>query len=191
MYYIKKNKDWILLNLPALVILISLVMAPHLHKTMRAWTGYIAFSLLILLLAINPLKVLFKNTVFLNRVNKYRRIIGVAVFTYSILHLLCFIIKKGGVSHAIEYIFHPLIITAFVSFVIFTFLAITSNNYSVKKIGYIRWKKLHEKVYIAEFGVMIHMILMGGNARVFGIAAFIPLMIVQYIRRIRKKRLKS
>ncbi len=190
-YCLKKNKDWILLNLPALVIIVFLIMAPDMHKTMRAWTGYIAFSLLVLLLAINPLKTLFKNIVFLSKISRYRRVMGVAIFTYSTIHLLCYIIKKGGILSAMKYVFHPIILTALISFIVFTPLAITSNNYFVKKMGHVKWKKLHEKVYIAEFGVMIHMILMGGTARLVGILAFIPLIIIQYIRRTRKKRLKN
>ena len=75
-YCLKKNKDWILLNLPALVIIVFLIMAPDMHKTMRAWTGYIAFSLLVLLLVINPLKTLFKNIVFLSKISRYRRVMG-------------------------------------------------------------------------------------------------------------------
>lgn len=189
--YLKKNKDWILLNLPALIILIFLIVDPSMHKTMRAWTGYIAVSLLVLLLAINPLKTLFRNIVFLSKISRYRRVIGVAIFTYSVIHLLCYLIKKGGILAAMKYIFHPVIITGLISFIIFTPLAITSNNYFVKKMGHVKWKKLHEKVYIAELGVIMHMILMGGTARLVGILSFIPLIIIQYMRRVRKKRLKN
>lgn len=191
MQYIKKNKDWILLNLPALVILIFLIIEPNMHKTMRAWTGYIAVSLLVLLLAINPLKTLFKNIVFLSQISRYRRVIGVAIFTYSAVHLVCYLIKKGGILAAMKYVFHPVIITGLISFTIFIPLAITSNNYFVKKMGYVKWRKLHEKVYIAEFGIIMHMILMGGTARLVGILSFIPLIVIQYMRRVRKKRLKN
>ena len=74
---------------------------------------------------------------------------------------------------------------------IFISLAITSNNYFVKKMGHVKWRKLHEKVYIAEFGIIMHMILMGGTARLVGIISFIPLIIIQYMRRLRKKRLNN
>ncbi|MEM6338355.1 MAG: ferric reductase-like transmembrane domain-containing protein [Pseudomonadota bacterium] len=189
--YIKENKGWILLNLPALVILIFLIIEPNMHKTMRAWTGYIAVSLLVLLLAINPLKTLLKNIILLSKISRYRRVIGVAIFTYSALHLLCYLIKKGGILAAMKYVFHPVIITGLVGFIIFAPLAITSNNYFVKKMGHIKWKKLHEKVYVAEFGVMMHMILMGGTARLVGVLCFMPLIVIQYMRRVRKKRLKN
>lgn len=190
MCYIKKNIDWIILNFPALIILVLLIIEPTLHKTMRAWTGYTAFSLLVLVLAMNPLRSLLKSSAFLNKVNRYRRIIGVAVFTYSVIHMLCYIIKKGGIYGMMKHILHPVIITGFAGFIIFILLAVTSNNYSVKKMGYDKWKQLHQKVYIAEYAVMIHMILMGGTPRVVGITVFIPLIIVQYIRRVRKKRLQ-
>ncbi len=35
------------------------------------------------------------------------------------------------------------------------------------------------------------MILMGGTARLVGILSFIPLIIIQYMRRLRKKRLNN
>ena len=116
--HIKENKGWILLNLPALVILIFLIIEPNMHKTMRAWTGYIAVSLLVLLLAINPLKTLLKNIILLSKISRYRRVIGVAIFTYSALHLLCYLIKKGRILAAMKYVFHPVIITGLVVFYI-------------------------------------------------------------------------
>ena len=49
------------------------------------------------------------------------------------------------------------------------------------KMGYVKWRKLHEKVYIAEFGIIMHMILMGGTARLVGILSFIPLIVIQRV----------
>ena len=48
-------------------------------------------------------------------------------------------------------------------------------------MGHVKWKKLHKKVYIAELGVMMHMILMGGTARLVGVLCFMPLIVIQYM----------
>ncbi len=182
-----KHRDWILLNIPAFIILIIAFNFPKIRKLMLSTEGYIALALLVVVLALNPLIALFPTQVGLKKLNRHRRIIGVAVFTYAACHAFLYIEKKG-LSFFTKWIVHPVILPAFIALVIFLLLAVTSNNKFVKKMGFLRWKKLHTKVYLAEAFIFVHMFLQGGNTRLVAIIAFPLLWTVQYLRR--RKRLK-
>jgi DMSO/TMAO reductase YedYZ heme-binding membrane subunit len=66
--------------------------------------------------------------------NLYRREIGVACFSYSVVHLWCFIVKRDSLIETLKFIFYPALISVFlVAFPIFFLLTITSNNASIKK----------------------------------------------------------
>jgi sulfoxide reductase heme-binding subunit YedZ len=88
----------------------------------------------------------------------------------------------GGFLQGLVYFLHPAIIPAFfIAFPIMLMLAVTSNNYSVKKLSFSKWKRLHKTVYIAEFAIMVHMALMGSLRLMLFL--FIPLCFLQFMRR--------
>jgi len=182
--WLKKNMSWILLNLPAFGMFLALCYHPGLWKPFTPYTGYIALGLLVFVLALNPLKSAIPTSVFIKQVNMHRRVIGVAVVSYALVHIICFLIKRGSFAEFFYYLQHPAIIPGLIAFIIFCLLALTSNNASVKKLGFVKWKKLHKFVYLAEWLVLLHLLFTG----VFLWAAliFIPLMVLQYLRR--KKR---
>jgi len=123
---------------------------------------------------------------FITKLNRHRRELGVAAFSYAAIHIACFIIKRGGFTNAIPYALHPALLSViYISFPIFLLLALTSNQYSVKRMGFLKWKKLHRQVYWAEGGIIVHMILTG-QALWAGII-FIPCVILQIFSKLRKK----
>lgn len=183
--WLKKNYGWIALNLPALLMLMILIYNPNLWKFLTPYTGYAALSLLILVLSLNPLQTFLPTSVFIKKINKHRRQTGVAVFSYAVIHFFCFFIKREySLSETFYYFLHPAILPAAIALFIFGILALTSNNYFVKKMGFIQWKKLHKTVYIAEGLVFMHMILLGNI--LYACIAFVPLVGLQLIRK-RKK----
>jgi sulfoxide reductase heme-binding subunit YedZ len=176
------------MNLPALIMVGMLGYDPRLWEPFTFYSAYTTLTLLVLVLALNPLQSLVPTSIFIKKVNRYRRQIGVAVFLYAFVHVLCFYIKRGSFTEFMQYMLHPAIIPGLFAFIILIVLAITSNNMSVKKLGSLRWKKLHKFVYVAEWLVVIHMLLMFDYlwAAVF----FIPLMTLQYMRRRKRKKRK-
>ena len=89
----------------------------------------------------------------------------------------------GGFWQGLVYFLHPAIVPAFfIAFPIMFMLAITSNNYSVKKLSFTKWKKLHKLVYVAEIAIVAHLVLTG-NLRLM-LLTFIPLCALQVKRRI-------
>lgn len=137
--WLKKNYGWIVLNLPALLMLMMLIYNPNLWKFLTPYTGYAALSLLILVLSLNPLQAFLPTSVFIKKVNKHRRQIGVSVFSYAVIHFFCFFIKrKYSFSETFYYFLHPAILPAVIALFIFGIFTLTSNNYFIKKMGFIQ-----------------------------------------------------
>ncbi|MBP6951226.1 MAG: ferric reductase-like transmembrane domain-containing protein [Alphaproteobacteria bacterium] len=185
--WLEKNYSWIVLNFPAFFTLMALIYKPNLWEFLTPYTGYAALSLLVLVLSLNPLQAFFPPSVFIKKINKHRRQIGVAVFNYAVIHFFCFFIKRQySVSETLYYFLHPAILPAAIALLIFGILALTSNNYFVKKMGFIQWKKLHKTVYVAEGLIFMHMILLGNL--LYALIAFVPLVGLQFIRKRKRGR---
>ncbi|WP_025050073.1 protein-methionine-sulfoxide reductase heme-binding subunit MsrQ [Sulfitobacter noctilucae] len=116
--------------------------------------GQIALQLLIIGLCITPLR----QYVGLNLI-KFRRTIGVLAFTYVTLHLLVWaFLDVQTLGRVVEDIIkRPYITIGMAGFVLLLPLALTSNNWSVRKLGP-RWRKLHKLTYAAVLLGGVHFI---------------------------------
>lgn len=119
--------------------------------------GEITLQLIIIGLCITPLR---KYT-GLNLL-KFRRTLGVLAFTYVVVHLGIWVLLDMSLRW--EQMFsdiwkRPYITIGMVAFVAMIPLAVTSNNYSIRKMGGAAWRKLHKLVYpIAVLGA-VHFIM--------------------------------
>ena len=86
---------------------------------------------------------------------KYRRQIGVIAFFFALAHALLLVNKRNFDFFDIQT--YWIYIQGVATFIIFTLLAITSNNWSVKTMKK-SWKKLHELTYLAMFLLIWHVI---------------------------------
>jgi len=57
---------------------------------------------------------------------------------------------------------------------------LTSNQYSIKKLSFSGWKKLHKTVYVAEVAIMLHMTLTGDF--LIMLMFFVPLCTLQLLK---------
>lgn len=114
-------------------------------KTMEHELGEIALQLLILGLCITPLRQFFG----LNLI-KFRRTFGVLAFTYVALHLLVWaVLDVQALSRVVEDIIkRPYITIGMAGFALLIPLALTSNNWSVRRLGP-SWRQLHKLTYVA------------------------------------------
>ncbi|KQI69842.1 sulfite oxidase [Loktanella sp. 3ANDIMAR09] len=106
--------------------------------------GEIALIMLIAGLFITPIR----NWTGVNLV-KYRRAIGLSAFLFVLAHFLVFaVLDVQSVSRVVtEVIKRPYVTVGFAAFVLLIPLAITSNNRSIRKLGPVRWRKLHMLTY--------------------------------------------
>ncbi len=125
---------------------------PIREATLR--TGKTALTLLILSLACTPLNIVFGWKQLL----PLRRTLGLYAFLYATLHGLIFV----GLDYwfdldlIVEAIFQkPYALAGLTGFLIMVPLALTSNRWSVQKLGS-TWKSLHRLAYVAAMVVLVH-----------------------------------
>ena len=183
--WFRKNMGWVVTQTPALLIALLLAIFPHKHKLLIQISGYSAVGFLALVLLLNPLIHMFPAIIKLKKLNRYRREIGVACFSFALVHIACFV-TKHGIPKVFTFMIHPALIPViFIAFPIFLLLALTSNNVSIKKLGFMKWKKLHKKVYFAEVAIFFHMFLVG--KKLYAFLIFVPLFTLQWIRQSQRK----
>ena len=124
-------------------------------KALEHELGEIALQLLIVGLAITPLRRHLRINLL-----KFRRALGLLAFIYVVLHLLVWLVLDVGILSQIwsDILKRPYITIGMASFVLMLPLAVTSNNWSVRKLGP-AWNKLHRLVYIAVILGAAHFIM--------------------------------
>jgi methionine sulfoxide reductase heme-binding subunit len=152
-------------------------------------TGDWNLRFLCLVLLVTPLRVV-SNTPMLAR---FRRMLGLFVYFYATLHLLCYAWLDMGfdiADIARDIAKRPFILVGFVAFVLLSLLAATSFNRAIKMMGARRWQWLHRLVYVVAALAVLHFFWMraGKNdfAEVAVYASILALMLgwrVVYARR--------
>lgn len=124
-------------------------------KALEHELGELALKLIIVSLAVTPLR----KVIGLNLI-KFRRAIGVLAFTYVALHLLVWLVLDVQILSQIwaDILKRPYITIGMVGFVLMIPLAITSNNWSVKRLG-ARWRRLHQLTYVVAILGGVHFIM--------------------------------
>ena len=124
--------------------------------------GELALQLLILVLAISPLRRFFG----LNLI-KFRRALGVLTFAYVSLHLLVWLFLDVQVPSQIwaDIVKRPYITVGMAAFVLMLPLAVTSNNLSVRRLGP-RWRSLQRLVYPAAILGGLHYVMLAKGFQV-------------------------
>ena len=127
------------------------------NVTLPNFLGFLALIAYILTLLPTILRVVFpqtKKAKIIQKLFKYRRHIGVASFWFTLGHAFPLVIQRNFDFFDIETYWQY--VTGVSSFVIFTLLTITSNDWSVKNLGAKSWKRLHELTYLAMFILILH-----------------------------------
>ncbi len=154
-------------------------------------TGNWALRFLCIVLAITPLRVI-SNTPALAR---FRRMLGLFVYFYVVLHLLSYSWFDMGFDVADivrDIIKRPFILVGFSAFLLLTLLAATSFNAAIRKLGAWRWQMLHCLVYlIAGLGILHFFWMRSGKndfADVFVYAAIIAVLLGWRLQQFIKKK---
>lgn len=111
---------------------------------------------------------------------KYRRYLGIIMFNFSFIHFMWmrgFSMIQNGIPTIV-----PLYqVFGTITLILLLPLVLTSNNYSVKKLGKF-WKKLHYLVYPVMFLLVFHTALQGQDyALIYGLPSAIILLIQLYL----------
>ena len=118
-------------------------------------TGELALRFLCLTLAVTPLRAIAK----LPELLRIRRMLGLFVYFYAAIHLLCYSWLDMGfewMDIAIDIAKRPFILVGFTAFVLLTPLAATSFNRAIRWLGGKRWQLLHRVVYGVAVLAVLH-----------------------------------
>jgi methionine sulfoxide reductase heme-binding subunit len=119
-------------------------------------TGEYALWLLMLVMLARPLQFYLKR----RELMLIRRPLGVACFVYLLLHLVLYVSTYLGFSMEAwleDVVKRPYIIAGSLAFILALIMAVTSNSFSVKRLG-ARWQQLHRTIYIMVVLVCVHII---------------------------------
>lgn len=123
-------------------------------ETITHETGQWALRLLLITLAVTPLREVFGW----NRLIQFRRMLGLFAFFYLCLHLSTYVVfdhffdLRGIVEDVLE---RPYITLGMSAFLLLLPLAVTSTNGWIRRLGR-NWQRLHRLVYLAAIVAVAH-----------------------------------
>ena len=151
-------------------------------------SGEMAARLLLLSLAITPLRLFFSESNWPNWLLHRRRYFGVASAAYAGLHTLVYLDRKIGSGLLLQEAAEFSMWTGWLAMVIFVPLAMTSNDAAVRRLKR-TWKKLHRWVYLAALLTFTHWISVAFDF-VPGLVHFSILLVLEAYRIWKRRQLK-
>lgn len=153
-------------------------------------TGDWALRFLVIVLAVTPLRELSG----LSALARYRRMLGLFMYFYALLHFLSYSGFDMGFDVAdivIDIAKRPFILVGSLALLLLTPLAATSFNAAIRTLGAKRWQRLHRLVYVVAGLAILHFFWMraGKNdfAEVAVYAALLALLLGWRLRKLRPR----
>ena len=153
-------------------------------------TGDWTLRFLCLVLAITPLRQMLNLPVLA----RFRRMLGLYVFFYACLHLLCYAWFDMGLEWAdivADIPKRPFILVGFAAWAILLVLAVTSPKFMLRALGGKRWQWLHRAVYAVAPLAVLHFFWMRAGKNNFAevavyAAILAALLVYRALRAIKK-----
>ena len=121
-------------------------------------TGEFSARLMIVAMAATPLLLMFPGKAPPRWLIRHRRAFGVGSFVYATAHTLVYVDRTGVITDLIDDALDPGYLTGWIALLIFTALALTSNDASVRRLKS-AWRRLHRFVYVAAVLTFVHWLL--------------------------------
>ena len=172
----KKLAFWVLLSLPALVLLQRYFSGELIAMDMLQPTGEWSARFMIAAMMLSPLLSLLGPRIWLTWLIPRRRALGVAAFAYAVLHLVFYVIDMGNLGDILAEFLALGIWTGWAAMLLFVPLAVTSNDASMRMLKK-GWKRLQRLVYPAGILVLVHWIFIHNNLGT-ALLHFMPLILI-------------
>ena len=155
---------WIILTAPGALLLYRYANGDTFYGEVVHRTGLWATLLLILALAVTPVRLVLPSGTISRWLLQSRRYFGVASFAYAAMHTAGYLQRKGSLERILSEGAEPGLLTGWLALAIFLPLAMTSNDWSVRKLRR-WWKHLHRTVYLATALMFAHWLLAAFDQR--------------------------
>lgn len=124
-------------------------------ELIQHWTGTASMIVLFLTLAITP----FRRLSGINKVQRFRRLLGLFSFFYASLHVFSYFIfdqrmQMGPIAE--DVLERNWILVGFLAWVLLIPLAVTSTSGWIRRMGGKRWNRLHKLIYPAGGLIVLH-----------------------------------
>lgn len=131
-------------------------LGPDPTHTITFATGRTTLRLLLISLAITPLRRLWPRLSWLIR---FRRLLGLFAFFYATLHLMTWIALYANFdpnAMSADILKRRYVTAGMAAWLLLLPLAATSTNWAIRKLGGKNWNRLHRLVYFAAIAGVIH-----------------------------------
>jgi sulfoxide reductase heme-binding subunit YedZ len=118
-----------------------------------------ALNFLLITLTVTPLR----RVTGWSWLGRMRRMLGLFAFFYALLHVSGYVVLDQFFDWREifrDIVKRPFITVGFVTFVILVPLAATSTHAMVRRLGGLRWQRLHRAVYLAALLAVLHYVWM-------------------------------
>ena len=151
---------WLVLAVPGMWILYRWAAAPSVYGYGHAIgdSGDWAAWLLLLTLAVTPVRMLFRRRSWSTWLIRRRRDFGVASFAYAAGHTIIYLANKASFDAILLDLGLPDILVGWLALALFVPLAATSNDIATRALRG-SWKRLHRLVYPAAILTFLHWVL--------------------------------
>lgn len=180
---------WLLLALPFLWAANAFRAGDLFYGEIIHFSGEFSARILLLTLAITPLRLMFGNANWPTWLLHRRRYFGVAAFAYAALHTVVYLNRKGSIELIVSEAAEFSMWTGWFALAIFLALAVTSNDASVRSLRR-RWKKLHRWVYVAAILTFAHWIFVAFDF-IPGLIHFLVLLVLESYRLWKRRAIKQ
>ena len=159
--FLKRVPVWVVYllgTLPAVWVLYRGLTAVDPVRAIEWGLGLWAVRLLIATLFISPLRWVGLNLL------RFRRQLGLVAFAYVVLHFTAWLTIDMGLrwSQILPDLYKRwYIIIGMSALLLLTPLAVTSNNWSIRRLGVKNWNRLHKLAYPATALAMVHFLMVG------------------------------
>ncbi|MFK7861007.1 MAG: sulfite oxidase heme-binding subunit YedZ [Granulosicoccus sp.] len=129
-------------------------LGPNPIDSLTDQTGTLAIRMLMISLAVTPLRYVLKQTWPL----RFRRMLGLFAFFYALLHVLIYAVLDQQLDIGLiweDLAERPYVLAGTTAFLLLLPLALTSTRGMVRRLGK-RWSLLHRAVYIAGTAAVVH-----------------------------------
>jgi sulfoxide reductase heme-binding subunit YedZ len=149
-------------------------------------TGDWTLRFLCVVLAVTPLR----QALGLTALARFRRMLGLYVFFYAMLHLLCYAWFDMGLDWdeiVRDIPGRPFILVGFAALVLLAVLAVTSSHRVMRALGGKRWQWLHRCIYAVAPLALLHFFWMRAGKNDFAevavyAAVLAALLLVRVVR---------
>lgn len=131
-------------------------LGPDPVKGIERQMGLLALQVMIAVLAVTPIRTFLGINLI-----RYRRALGLVAFFYVLVHFLTWVVLDMGLlwdQMLRDIVKRPYVTIGMIGLLALIPLAVTSNNWSIRKMGPVAWKRLHRLTYVAAVAGAVHYI---------------------------------